>query len=80
MKAHGCLPSLSFTPKIRATGSLDTRNSTTHTALLIFKNSKILEKNKFKFKKKQIVFFFQIKKKVGAGGKSGARADENNEC
>ena len=25
-------------------------------------------------------FFFFEKKKVGAGGKSGARADENHEC
>ena len=27
-----------------------------------------------------IIFFFFEKKKVGAGGKSGARADENHEC
>ena len=29
-----------------------------------------------------IIFFFFVekKKKVGAGGKSGARADENHEC
>ena len=36
-----------------------------------------LKKNKkFKF----FFFFFLKKKKVGAGGKSGARADENHEC
>ena len=48
-----------------------------------------IPKIKIKFKKKKFKFlfyfyfiflFFFEKKKVGAGGKSGARADENHEC
>ena len=55
----------SIYPKINATVSLNMRNSTTHTGFLIFQN-------------KLLIIF--LKKKVGAGGKSGARADENHEC
>ena len=64
-------------PQNKCYGSLNMRNSTTPTGFLILQKYIFLN-----LKKKKIYsnFFFLEIKKVGAGGKSGARADENQEC